>query len=180
MNELYLELGSTRLAAGAIYGGEAPRRVRERASAAALASMLLDREVTIGHDPDGAPLVEGDTVNISITHSARLVAVAVDPLHRIGIDIEDVRAAQLRRVAARVLSPAELDTYGADDTLLTRAWTLKEALYKAAGVPGADWRTDLRLPGSPDGLTARACGRDYAIIYAGEVGHALLSVVRAL
>ncbi|MDO4320128.1 MAG: 4'-phosphopantetheinyl transferase superfamily protein [Bacteroidales bacterium] len=178
MNDLSLVFGSTRIVASAVDGGDAPRRTRERSTALRLASSLLGREVDIDHDDDGAPVVRGDAVHISVTHSARIVAVAVDPLHRIGIDIEDVRARQLRLVAPRVLSHDELTLWGGSDVSLTRAWTLKEALYKAAVVPGADWRADLCLPHALDGRKARACGLEYDVIYAGELDGALLTVVR--
>lgn len=177
MNELYIETGTTRIAACAIAAG-GTRRERERRAAAHLASTLSGREVTISHNADGAPRVDGAGFNISISHSARTAAVAVDPSHRIGIDAEDVRGRQLRRVAARVMSYDELAEYGSDDISLTRAWTLKEALYKAAGVAGADWRNDLRLPSTKKGRRAYACGREYEVVYAGEFDGTLITVVR--
>ena len=177
MNELYIETGTTRIAACTI-GGEGTRRERERRAAAHLASSLTGREVAISHDASGAPRVDGDSIHISISHSAHTAAVVVDSSHRIGIDAEDVRGGQLRRVAARVLSSAELAEYGCDDVWLTRAWTLKEALYKAAGVAGADWRTDLRLPSTKDGRRAYACGREYEQDYAGQYDGTLITVVR--
>lgn len=80
---------------------------------------------------------------LSVSHSNDLVAVAIDSKYRIGIDIEQPRD-NLRRVLPRVLSPEELSVYGVNEAL--KAWTLKEAAYKVADNPGADFRRDLPLP----------------------------------
>ena len=85
------------------------------------------------HDPHGAPLLAGSDLNISISHSRNFAAVAVSVRGRIGIDIEEPRLEQLRRVIGKFLAPEEMPLWG--DRLLA-AWTCKEAVFKAAGVPG--------------------------------------------
>lgn len=70
---------------------------------------------------------------VSISHSRHWAAVALNPECRIGVDIEEARPEQLRRVAPKFLSGAERRLW--DDRLL-EAWTCKEAVYKAAGVRG--------------------------------------------
>ena len=85
------------------------------------------------HDAHGAPLLAGSDLNISISHSRRFAAVAVSARGRIGIDIEEPRLEQLRRVINKFLAPEEIPLWG--DRLLA-AWTCKEAVFKAAGVPG--------------------------------------------
>jgi len=179
MTEQHLTLGTTRIIVSPTDVGNGTARMRERATAARLAAILTERPaVEIMHDQDGAPFIDGGP-HISISHARHMVAVAVDPCHSIGIDVEQERTAQLRRVADRVLSPDELAIYGAEPHLLTLAWTLKEALYKAAGVPGADWRTDLQLPLTPDGREAIACGRRATVIHTARFDDGTtLSVVR--
>ncbi|MCM1096153.1 MAG: 4'-phosphopantetheinyl transferase superfamily protein, partial [Terasakiella sp.] len=113
----------------------------------------------------GAPVLEGSRLHISISHSARMAAVAIDPARRIGIDIEDLdRGRQIERVAPRVLSAAELESYTGR---LLEAWTLKEALYKIADDPGIDWRASLPIPPA---LPSR-------LIHTGREGDSWLSVV---
>ena len=72
------------------------------------------------HDPDGAPLLVGLPLNISISHSRNFAAVAVDADCRIGVDIEEPRLEQLQRVISKFLNPDELPVWGNE---LLRAWT---------------------------------------------------------
>lgn len=121
---------------------EAPTR-REAELAA---ERLLLPGLRVAHTPAGAPVLADDPArHISISHSRTHLAVALSTAGPVGIDIETPRP-QLQRVAPRVLSAAELEAYGAEPDGLLRAWTLKEALYKAALTPGLDLRRDVRLP----------------------------------
>lgn len=101
--------------------------------------------LTIAHDEHGAPHLPGRACHISISHSRTHLAAALCADSPVGIDIETDRP-QLRAVGRRVLSEAEMEAYGRDPLGLLRAWTLKEALYKAALTPGIDFRRDIRLP----------------------------------
>lgn len=83
------------------------------------------------HDPDGAPLLADGSMHISISHSPHYCAIATDTSRRIGIDIEEPRMEQLARVKRKFLTPEELNS---DIDLLT-AWTIKEAVFKAAATP---------------------------------------------
>lgn len=87
-----------------------------------------------------------------------------------GIDAESPRRAQVLRIADRVMSPEEMalaDAYAAtlqegdahhpalpEEEAKVRsymlAWTVKEALYKAALHEGADFRSDLRIISMPE------------------------------
>lgn len=121
-------LFSIALEPSAAANGRADARSRERRAVAALAGAAFGG-AEILHHPDGAPYVEGHPeVHISVSHSTRLAVLAVAPVP-VGVDIEEPRTA-LRRVAARFLTEAELEVYAAPADLL-RAWTLKEAAFKA-------------------------------------------------
>ncbi|MDE6498343.1 MAG: 4'-phosphopantetheinyl transferase superfamily protein [Muribaculaceae bacterium] len=122
---------------------EGTRREAERAAVAALLEHVLPGAEMI-HTAEGAPVIDGGPY-ISISHSRTHAALAVCAGAPVGIDIETQRA-QLARVAPRVLSEAELDIYGRSPEGLLQAWTLKEALYKAALTPGLDFRRDIHLP----------------------------------
>lgn len=99
------------------------------------------------HRPDGSPFIPGSGASISVSHCQTLVVLAVDRRGRnIGIDCETSnRGAQLGRVAAKFLSAAQLPSWGAGERHLLRAWTLKEAFYKAARLPGLPL-ADIPLP----------------------------------
>ena len=102
-----------------------------RQAVAELIRRAAGPEARVVHDPDGAPLLAGSPLNVSISHSRRFAAVATDPRQRIGIDIEEPRLEQLRRVISKFLAPEELPAWG---NRLLAAWTCKEAVFKAAGV----------------------------------------------
>ena len=98
----------------------------------------------VAHTAEGVPFLavpaagDASLPSISVSHSRSLVAVAVAPAGcRVGVDAETTgRDRQLRHVASRFLSGEQLPRWGAGPAMLLRAWTLKEALYKAALTPG--------------------------------------------
>lgn len=145
MNEIeILHYGSTTVGLMAIDRSLPPRHA-ERAAAVAVASELLQRPVTIDHHADGAPFIADYRGSLSISHSRSTVAVAIDPSRTIGIDIEErERAHRMPQLAPRVLTTTEIATYAGAEELL-RAWTLKEAAYKAARA-GVDFLHDIHLP----------------------------------
>lgn len=152
---------------------------RERMTVSRIISNYISSKARIVHAPSGRPLLENaDGLYISISHSADYVAVAFGHLEGIGIDVEQPRA-QLARVAPRVLSAAEMAVYGRSESLLLRAWTLKEALYKAALTEGIDFRRDIILPLSPDDTRATVCGRPFDIIHTDETAERTVSLVAA-
>lgn len=131
-------------------GSRGSRREAEKAAMARLVTTLFGPGATVAHSPDGAPrlILPGTATaapEISISHSSHTVALAVGRARRpIGVDIEQPRQ-QLVRVAARFLAPEETAIHAASEENLLRAWTSKEAAFKAAGITGltlADIRLD--------------------------------------
>lgn len=86
-----------------------------------------------------AAVLAEDRPSFSLTHTDRLVAVAVATGRDVGVDAEAVVAdAATAAVAATFCTPAELQAFDALDEgdRLTRffaLWTLKESILKAAG-----------------------------------------------
>lgn len=155
------------------------RSERERLTVSRIISNYISSKARIVHAPSGRPLLENaDWLYISISHSADYVAVAFGHLEGIGIDVEQPRT-QLARVAPRVLSEAEMAVYGRNERLLLKAWTLKEALYKAALTEGVDFRRDIVLPLSPDDTRATVCDRPFDIIHTDETAERTVSFVVA-
>lgn len=116
---------------------------------------------TLSHEPSGAPVLTGFDGYISITHSRLTAAVGFCAEAPIGIDVEGFRT-QLRNVARRVFSDEELKRIGDDPALLLEGWTIKEAVYKAAGIPGLRFREDIILPAG-EGKPAHASGKVFSI-----------------
>lgn len=122
---------------------------RRVAELAAVKSLLREAfptfpDARIAHAASGAPYLifsgkaPAEIPAISISHSRDLAVLAVAPEGtRIGVDAETGdRANQLLRVAPRFLSQQQMPFWGSSPSTLLRAWTIKEALYKAAGHVG--------------------------------------------
>lgn len=115
-------------------GDRASRRQAERDAVMQLLRKRFGAEVSLVHDADGAPSVEGFHGHISISHCAGIAALAVNDTRRIGIDVERLRS-QLHRIKSKYLTAREIPEYTTTRQLL-QIWTAKEAVYKAAGIPG--------------------------------------------
>lgn len=146
-----------------VYGTPLPDDINERgprrilAEKAAVKRLMKEAfpdrpQLRIDHKESGAPFLthtapEGHAASaqphwmplpaISVTHCRVMAAIAVAPGGtKVGIDCESAdRMAQLDRTAPRFLSPDQLPGWGERPATLW-AWTVKEALYKAASHPG--------------------------------------------
>lgn len=174
-------IGTTIVGVIPIVAGELCRRRAETEAVGRLLRALAGPDVSIEHDSDGAPRLVGAVGHVSVSHSPGAAAVALDAVARVGIDMESVsRASQLARVAPRVMAADEIAVYGDVEHGLVRAWTIKEALYKAAGNPGIDWRTGLGLPYPLNDTHARAGAHACEVIYCAVHGADWLTVVRRM
>lgn len=101
---------------------------------ACLEAKLPPMDITVSHEPQGAPylpLFPGHC--LSITHAGRWAAAAVslDPDLALGIDIERLSIPATQGFLDLVFSPREQAALDWSDPLArTRAWTLKEAYLK--------------------------------------------------
>ena len=129
------------------------RHEREELAVNTLLRDAFGNEARRVHDELGAPLLQigGKRVDVTITlsHSPHMAALCpAEGKASIGIDIEAERP-QLTRVTPRILTPEELDFYSNLPHGLLRAWTLKEALFKACRPltdEAIDYTNQLGLP----------------------------------
>jgi phosphopantetheinyl transferase len=133
----------------------APIETKAREAVRSLIDAHVGAEVELTHDAHGAPLLVGSPLHISISHSRRFAAIALDADRRIGIDVEEARQEQLARVSSRFVRQDDCPL-----PLLT-LWTIKEAVYKAAGIPGLSL-LDIRAV-SPTLADLPAHARSFAI-----------------
>ncbi len=101
------------------------QRLREKLTEYVLLSELANQDgLVIGHDEDGAPLVEG--FNVSISHTKGWAAMILSKWHRSGVDIEYV-SDRVNKIVSRFMRDDE-----PQDTLNERiiTWCAKEAAYK--------------------------------------------------
>lgn len=141
-----------------------------------------DRFREITHASSGAPLLADSAQRISVTHTPRLLAVALLPRTpeadltdfsirtAMGIDAEMHDRAQVLNVAPRIMTPGEISLAEEEALQFEKgdahhqpmqeeparirafilAWTIKEALYKAALQEGMDFKEDLRIERLPE------------------------------
>lgn len=135
-------------------------RAAERAAVAELTRHLFGDAATLTHTPAGAPRVDGRRV--SIAHSRTQAAMAYHTGAVIGIDLESSRP-QLARVMRRFLRAEEAELFGHSPELLLRAWTAKEAVYKAVETLAPDLAQCISL--APDLTAAYAAGRRFRLTF---------------
>lgn len=88
--------------------------------------------ILLQKDHGGKPFAEGTDWELSISHSANAVSVALANKVRVGIDIEELRVfPHMTRLGNRVLQDSRLE-WGVDE--FYAAWTRREAIGKALGV----------------------------------------------
>lgn len=122
------------------------KRQRERAAERLLLMRAFGRAVALRHDGQGAPYVDGETVNISISHTSRLVVLACSDTAVIGVDAESLDRQQVLRVRDKFLNDSEKRFLEPDDlTAHIVAWTVKEAVIKAERNSGLDWTDGIQV-----------------------------------
>lgn len=112
----------------------------------------------IEHFSNGAPYLEGYPARISLTHASHLFAVAslpktpeinldsFNPRTAMGIDAESLHRDQVLKIRSKFLSDSEMKIVKENDTEENiKAWTAKEAIYKAAFTPGLDFCKDIEI-----------------------------------
>jgi len=98
------------------------------------------------HDDNGAPRIAGSDLHVSISHTASMVCLAVNPQHPIGVDVERCDRQQVLRVRHKFLNASEQTFIPADDLFMhIIAWTAKEAIIKLSHHRDIDWTHDIRL-----------------------------------
>lgn len=123
-----------------------PKRQREKAAKRLLLCHAMGKTVTLAHDAQGAPAVEALRMNISITHTMRLVAVALNEDRVIGLDAEPEDRTQVFRVRDKFLNSNEKRFIEPDDLAAhIIAWTAKEAIIKAERNSAIDWTEGISL-----------------------------------
>jgi 4'-phosphopantetheinyl transferase len=115
--------------------------------------------ISLQKDERGKPSVLGagaSAPSFNISHSGGLVALALAPKGRVGIDVEEKRPlVDAERLAQRILTAREAAGFRAlpesarEDALLT-AWTRKEAVLKAIGTGIAGSPESIDVHGESD------------------------------
>lgn len=153
------------------------KRQREKAAERLLLHRAFGHPVTLFHNPQGAPFVDGEDVNISITHTMQLVALAINDSQVIGIDAEQMDRRQVLKVRDKYLNATEQQFLAPDDLAAhVVAWTAKEAIIKAERNSAIDWTEGITLEpfdvGAYETLFMARCGdRRYSLTSRPLSGH---------
>lgn len=132
-------------------------------SAAAAALRVPPEAVPLGYTPAGRPYLRGyDAVDVSLSHTGDLLAVALTTRGLVGIDVERTdRRLDTPGMARHLCTPHEreaIEGMAAEqrNEVLVRLWTLKEAYTKAIGRGLQVSFTDFGFPldGGATGLRA--------------------------
>jgi 4'-phosphopantetheinyl transferase len=89
-------------------------------------------------DEHDKPRIDDNLYYFSISHSWPYVAAVVSPYVECGIDIQTWHP-KMERLQNKFLSPAEQTFFRNDPSLITLAWSAKEAVYKWQGRRGVDF-----------------------------------------
>ena len=125
------------------------RKRLEYVSARHLVHLLtgLDHRNPIHTDLTGKPIFLWDqTLHLSISHSHQYAAAILSKTSKVGIDIQLI-VPQMQKVAKRVFSSTELSFASSENELemLHILWGIKEAVYKAFGLGGIDFKNQISV-----------------------------------
>ena len=106
---------------------------KQKLAVRALLDVMFEEKVYLSHHDNGKPYIENNSVNISITHTDKYVAVILNDIEEVGIDCESLDR-DFSAVEKKALSEDELDELedDADERRIQLAiyWCAKEAVYK--------------------------------------------------
>ena len=154
------------------------KRQREKAAERLLLCHAMGQPVTLSHTSQGAPVVDGhEGLNISITHTMHLVALALNDGAVIGLDAESADRQQVLRVRDKFLNAGEQQFISPDNQQAhIIAWTAKEAVIKAERNSAIDWTGGICLEpftvGNDQTVILASCGdRRYRLTCRTMAGH---------
>ena len=105
---------------------------------------LINPKLKVSYKED-IPVLS-DNRNISISHSDEIVTVLISKEDGIGVDVEKIKD-KVHSIAPKFLNPDETVFLGKSPSTrqLIRAWTAKEAVYKALKKPGISFSDNIIL-----------------------------------
>ena len=121
---------------------------KQRLAVRALLNELFDDKVYLAHHDNGKPYIENNSINISITHTEKYVAVILDRDDEVGIDIESLDR-DFSVVEKKALSEDEIDDLEDDreekNEQLAIYWCAKEAIFKKMSQYNVDFVEQIEI-----------------------------------
>jgi phosphopantetheinyl transferase len=102
----------------------------------------IDNDI-LSYDDNGKPHLLNNKF-ISISHSFDYCGVIVSDV-KVGLDIEKLRS-KILNISKKFVSPSERDLIKLDSVEnITKIWTIKEAVFKAFGYSGIDFKENILI-----------------------------------
>ena len=119
---------------------------KQRLAVRALLNTLFDDKVYLSHHDNGKPYIENNPINISITHTAKYVAVILHEEENVGIDIESLDR-DFSAVEKKALSEDEIDDLEDEkrNEQLAIYWCAKEAVFKLLSRYNVDFAEQIEI-----------------------------------
>ena len=103
---------------------------------------LFYPELEIHYLDSGKPFVKKNDTFISISHSKNFLGLAIAK-YPIGLDREECKE-RIHKIKSRFINPTELTLLNSESLLhLTKAWCIKESLFKLNSRSGVDFKNEL-------------------------------------
>ena len=111
-----------------------------------LLDSMFEEKVYLNHHDNGKPYIENSSINISITHTDKYVAVIVNDTEEVGIDCESLDR-DFSAVEKKALSEDEIDDLDEDlrNEQLAIYWCAKEAVYKKMSQYNVDFAEQIEI-----------------------------------
>ncbi len=121
---------------------------KQKLAVRALLDAMFEEKVYLNHHDNGKPYIENSAINISITHTAKYVAVILNDTDEVGIDCESLDR-DFSAVEKKALSEEEKDDLDDDADerreQLAIYWCAKEAVYKLVSVYNVDFAEQIEV-----------------------------------
>ena len=121
---------------------------KQRLAVRALLNELFEDKVYLAHHDNGKPYIENNSINISITHTPKYVAVILNDNEEVGIDLESLER-DFSAVEKKALSEDEIEDLEEDkaekNEQLAIYWCAKEAIYKKMSQYNVDFAEQIEI-----------------------------------
>ena len=119
---------------------------KQRLAVRALLCGLFGEKVYLSHHDNGKPYLENMVTNISISHTRKYVAVILDDIEDVGIDIESLDR-DFSSVEKKALSEDEIDDLDDEkkNEQLAIYWCAKEAIFKRVSAYHVDFAEQIEV-----------------------------------
>ena len=119
---------------------------KQKLAVRALLDTLFEEKVYLSHHDNGKPYIENSSINLSITHTAKYVAVIYNDTEEVGLDCESLDR-DCSAVEKKALSAEEIEGLDEDkrNEQLAIYWCAKEAVFKKMSQHNVDFAEQIEI-----------------------------------